>query len=104
MNAGAYGGELKDILKVAEVLCPDGEIRWMNATELEMGYRTSLVAQPGYTVLRVTMELPMGKPEEIKALMNDLNQRRRDKQPLEFGSCGSTFKRPEGYFAGALIE
>lgn len=104
MNAGAYGGELKDIVREAEVLCPDGEIRWMTPRDLEMGYRTSLVFEKGYTVLTVVIELQKGNPEEIKALMNDLNQRRRDKQPLEYGSCGSTFKRPEGYFAGALIE
>ena len=104
MNAGAYGGEMKDVLKEVTVLTPEGGVLTLQADELHMGYRTSVIKEAGYIVLEATLELKEGKPEEIKAVMEDLKQRRIDKQPLEYPSAGSTFKRPEGYFAGKLIQ
>ena len=104
MNAGAYGGELKDVLREVKVLTPDGEVKELPAEELQLGYRTSVIPEKGYIVLEATLELKEGKPEEIKAVMEGLKERRIDKQPLEYPSAGSTFKRPEGYFAGKLIQ
>ena len=104
MNAGAYGGEMKHVLESADVLTPEGEFLTLSLEELELGYRTSVVATKGYTVLGATIALEKGNPEEIKAYMDDLKERRITKQPLEYASAGSTFKRPEGYFAGKLIE
>lgn len=104
MNAGAYGSEMKNVLKTVTVLTKNGEVVTLPAEELELGYRTSVIPKAGYLVLEAEMELEEGNPEEIKALMDDLAFRRKDKQPLEFPSAGSTFKRPEGYFAGKLIE
>ena len=104
MNAGAYGSEMKNVLKTVTVLTKGGEVVTLPAEELELGYRTSVIPKAGYLVLEAEMELEEGNPEEIKALMDDLAFRRKDKQPLEFPSAGSTFKRPEGYFAGKLIE
>ena len=104
MNAGAYGGEIKDILESAEILETDGSRCAVTAEELELGYRTSNILPLGRTVLSARFRLKPGDPEEIAAKMKDLNGRRKDKQPLEYPSAGSTFKRPEGYFAGKLIE
>ena len=104
MNAGAYGGEMKHVLESADVLTPEGEFLTFSLEELELGYRTSVVATKGYTVLGATIALEKGNPEEIKAYMDDLKERRITKQPLEYASAGSTFKRPEGYFAGKLIQ
>lgn len=104
MNAGAYGGEMKDVLKSVTVLDKDGNVKKLAKDELELGYRTSVIAKKGYIVLDAVMELKEGKAEEIKALMDDLKERRITKQPLEYPSAGSTFKRPEGYFAGKLIQ
>lgn len=104
MNAGAYGGEMKHVLESADVLTPEGEFLTLSLEELELGYRTSVVATKGYTVLGATIALEKGNPEEIKAYMDDLKGRRITKQPLEYASAGSTFKRPEGYFAGKLIQ
>ncbi len=104
MNAGAYGGELKDVLEEVSVLTPEGMIRVLSKEEMELGYRTSLMAKKGYIVLSALIALPEGNPEEIKARMEELALKRREKQPLEYPSAGSTFKRPEGYFAGKLIE
>lgn len=104
MNAGAYGGEMKDVVKSAVVLTSENEIKELTVDELELGYRTSVVAKKGYIVLEVTLELKPGVREEMKELMNDLKNRRTTKQPLEYPSAGSTFKRPEGHFAGQLIE
>lgn len=104
MNAGAYGGEMKHVLKSATVLTPEGEIQTLTLEELELGYRTSIVARKGYTVLSAVIALESGKQEEIRAYMEDLKERRVTKQPLEYASAGSTFKRPEGYFAGKLIQ
>ena len=103
MNAGAYGGEIKDVLKDVTVMTQDGEVRVIPAGELEMGYRTSIIKKAGYLVLGATIVLKEGDPEEIRALMRELSEKRTSKQPLEFPSAGSTFKRPEGYFAGKLI-
>ena len=103
MNAGAYGGEMKDILKEVRVMDQEGTILTLSAEELELGYRTSIVKKKGYIVLSANLELAPGNREEIKAKMEDLKERRVSKQPLELPSAGSTFKRPEGYFAGKLI-
>ena len=103
MNAGAYGGETKDILKEVRVMDQEGTILTLSAEELELGYRTSIVKKKGYIVLSANLELAPGNREEIKAKMEDLKERRVSKQPLELPSAGSTFKRPEGYFAGKLI-
>ena len=103
MNAGAYGGEMKDVLKEVTVMTEQGEIMTIPAEKLEMGYRTSLVRKAGYLVLEAVISLKAGDVEEIKAIMKDLTEKRVSKQPLEYPSAGSTFKRPEGYFAGKLI-
>ncbi len=104
MNAGAYDGEIKDVLISAEVIDKDGNIKEIPASELDLSYRKSSVEEKGFIVIGGTIRLAKGDKESIKALMNDLNSRRRDKQPLNFPSAGSTFKRPEGNFAGKLIE
>ena len=104
MNAGAYGGEMKDVLVSATVLDEEGNVETLSAEELELGYRRSIFNKKNYILLDATMELKEGNEEEIRAYMMDLRQRRVDKQPLEFPSAGSTFKRPEGYFAGKLIQ
>ena len=104
MNAGAYGGEMKQILKNATVLIPAGEIRTLAADEMKLGYRTSIVSKMDYIVLEAVLVLTPGSREEIRARMEELKEKRVEKQPLEYGSAGSTFKRPEGYFAGKLIE
>lgn len=103
MNAGAYGGELKDVLKEAVVMDREGNIFTVPVEKLAMGYRTSLVKTAGYLVLEVVISLKKGSQEEIRDTMKDLADRRISKQPLEYPSAGSTFKRPEGYFAGKLI-
>ena len=104
MNAGAYGGEMKDVIKEATVLDDKGEIKTLSKEELELGYRTSIVGRNHYVVLEAVIELTKGTKEEILEKMEDLAIRRREKQPLEYASAGSTFKRPEGYFAGKLID
>lgn len=104
MNAGAYGGEMKQVLKCAEVLTPDGEILEIPVEDMKMGYRTSIVSARDYVVLQAVLSLKKGNREEIRAKMEELRKKRVEKQPLEYGSAGSTFKRPEGYFAGKLIE
>ena len=104
MNAGAYGGEMKDVLKSVTVLTGKGEVKMLAKEELELGYRTSVIAKKGYIVLEAVLELQKGEKEKIQAVMDDLKERRVTKQPLEYPSAGSTFKRPEGYFAGKLIE
>lgn len=103
MNAGAYGGELKDVLKEAVVMDREGNIFTVPVEKLAMGYRTSLVKTAGYLVLEVVISLKKGSQEEIRDTMKDLADRRISKQPLEYPNAGSTFKRPEGYFAGKLI-
>jgi len=103
MNAGAYGGQLSDCLIDAQVYL-NGAVRTLTKEEMRMGYRTTLPLREGGVVLSARFELTPDDPERIAARMRELNQRRRDKQPLNFPSAGSTFKRPEGHFAGALIE
>lgn len=103
MNAGAYGGEMKDILKEVTVMTQDGEILVLPQEKLEMGYRQSIVKKAGYLVLEAVISLEKGNPEEIKEKTKQLTEQRVSKQPLEFPSAGSTFKRPEGHFAGKLI-
>lgn len=104
MNAGAYGGEMKDVLVDVTVLTPDGDILVLKNEELELGYRTSIVAKKGYVVLEATLRLEVGDKEAIRERMDELKVQRTTKQPLEYPSAGSTFKRPEGYFAGKLIQ
>ena len=103
MNAGAYGGEMKDILESVTVLTPEGEQKELKNKELQLGYRTSVVKEKGYIVLEAVLSLKKGDPEAIKSRMDELKEQRVTKQPLEYPSAGSTFKRPEGYFAGKLI-
>lgn len=103
MNAGAYGGEIKDVLKEVTVMDGDGKILTLPASELEMGYRTSIIKTAGYLVLSARITLSRGKEEDIKARTRELSEMRTQKQPLDYPSAGSTFKRPEGYFAGKLI-
>ena len=103
MNAGAYGGEFKDILVSAKVIDDEGVIRELSADELELGYRTSIVAKSNMIVLEATLKLRKGEPDIIRNNISELAAKRRQKQPLEYPSAGSTFKRPEGYFAGKLI-
>ena len=103
MNAGAYGGEMKDIITEVTVLDEQGEIQSIPVDKLELGYRTSIIARKGYIVLEVCLELNNGQADEIKSRMDELKEQRVTKQPLEYPSAGSTFKRPEGYFAGKLI-
>ena len=103
MNAGAYGGEIKDVLKEVTVMDGDGKIFTLPASELEMGYRTSIIKTAGYLVLSARITLSRGKEEDIKARTRELSEMRTQKQPLDYPSAGSTFKRPEGYFAGKLI-
>ena len=104
MNAGAYGREMKDVLESVTVLTGEGEIIELSRNELELGYRTSVIAKKGYIVLGAVLKLERGDGEKIKAYMDELKEKRVTKQPLEYPSAGSTFKRPEGYFAGKLIE
>lgn len=103
MNAGAYGGEMKDIVVEALVMKEDGQLLRLKKEELELGYRTSVIAKEHYIVLEAVLELQKGDPEAIEARMAELKEARTSKQPLEYPSAGSTFKRPEGYFAGKLI-
>lgn len=104
MNAGAYGGEMKDILLWADVLAPDGSIHRKTVAQLELGYRTSRIQREGYVVLAAQLSLKEGDQTAIKRKMDDLARQRKAKQPLEYPSAGSTFKRPPGYFAGKLID
>lgn len=103
MNAGAYGGEMKDVILWAEVLTRHGQIKRMSNKELELGYRHSALMKDGDIVLSTELRLMAGDQKEIRGKMDDLNFRRKDKQPIEKPSAGSTFKRPEGYYAGKLI-
>lgn len=103
MNAGAYGGELKDVLESVRVMTPDGEVKELKTEELDLGYRHSCIPERGYIVLSARIRLEKGDPEAIRVRMDELAAKRREKQPLEYPSAGSTFKRPEGYFAGKLI-
>lgn len=103
MNAGAYGGEMKQVVREVTVLSKEGEILTLAGEDMEFGYRTSVIRNRSFIVLQVALELSCGDKKEIQATMEELGRRRREKQPLEYPSAGSTFKRPEGYFAGKLI-
>ncbi len=104
MNAGAYGSEMKDVVVSARCVDRDGNIIEIPVSEMALGYRKSVFSESGMVILSATLELKRGDIAEIKAKMSEIVGRRREKQPLEYPSCGSTFKRPEGYFAAALIE
>lgn len=104
MNAGAYGGEMKDVVVETEYLTKDGTVKTIKGEAHNFSYRHSFFSETGGIVLSTRMKLTPGKPEDIRALMLELNTRRKDKQPLNFPSAGSFFKRPEGHFAGKLIE
>lgn len=104
MNAGAYGGEMKDILAEVTVLTAEGEEKVIPAKELELGYRTSIILKNGYIVVEAVVQLEKGDPTAIRTRMDELREQRVTKQPLDYPSAGSTFKRPEGYFAGKLIQ
>lgn len=103
MNAGAYGGEIKDCIVSALVLDENNEMKTLSKEELQLTYRNSIVAKKGYTVLEAVFHFEKGEKEAILAKMAELNGQRREKQPLNYPSAGSTFKRPEGHFAGKLI-
>ncbi len=104
MNAGAYGGEIVDCIQSATVLDKDGNVRVLQVNELDLSYRSSIIQKEDYIVLDATFQLIPGDENDIRATMRDYNGRRRDKQPLEYASAGSTFKRPKDNFAGKLIE
>ena len=103
MNAGAYDGEMRQIVESVQVMYKDGSILDLDNETMEFGYRNSVIKNRPYVVLQVSLRLQPGNREEILTRMNELAARRKEKQPLEFASAGSTFKRPEGYFAGKLI-
>ena len=103
MNAGAYGGEMKQIVESVEVMNMEGEILVLDNDTMEFGYRKSVIKSRPFIVLETVLCLQKGKQEEISSKMEELSRLRREKQPLEYASAGSTFKRPEGYFAGKLI-
>lgn len=104
MNAGAYGGEMKQVLTGAKVLKASGEIEEVPVEAMELGYRSSIFSKNEDIILSADIKLEAGNPEQIQRRMEELKERRTSKQPLEYPSAGSTFKRPEGYFAGKLIE
>ena len=104
MNAGAYGGELKDVIESVTVIDLFGNQMVLSPEDMEFGTRSSILQKKSWTVIRATIRLTHGDPDAIEAKMNDLAQQRKSKQPLELPSAGSVFKRPQGYFAGALIE
>ena len=104
MNAGAYGGEVKDVLTEITHVTPDLKIETISADKADLSYRHSIYKNNGCIIVSAKMKLKKANKEDIKASMDDFLARRKDKQPLEYPSAGSTFKRPEGHFAGALIE
>jgi len=104
MNAGAYGGEMRNVVFETEYMDKDGELKVLRNEEHEFGYRTSFIQKQSGIVIRSVLKLRKGNKDEIKALMRDLTKRRQEKQPLDMPSAGSVFKRPEGHFAGKLIE
>ena len=104
MNAGAYGGEMKDVLTSVEILDEAGEVREVSVEALDLSYRHSILMEKGGIVISAKLKLAKGNVDEIKATIDDIRQKRIEKQPLNFPSAGSTFKRPEGYFAGKLID
>lgn len=104
MNAGAYGGEMSQVVVEATAVDTNGNEIMLSLADMQLGYRTSVFKNSGMIITSVTFKLNCGDKNEIKAAMDEFFSRRRDKQPLEYPSAGSTFKRPQGYFAGALIE
>ncbi|MDD2956563.1 MAG: UDP-N-acetylmuramate dehydrogenase [Oscillospiraceae bacterium] len=104
MNAGAYGGKMKDVVVSADVVDEAGRLQTIPAGEMELGYRSSVFQHRAWCVTRLRLRLAPGSPEEIRAKMEELMERRREKQPLEYPSAGSIFQRPQGNYAGALIE
>ncbi len=104
MNAGAYGGEMKDVVLECEYITPDGEVGTISGADCSFGYRESIFQRESLYVISVTARLQKGDAASIRAAMDDILGRRKDKQPLELPSAGSVFKRPAGYFAGGLIE
>ena len=104
MNAGAYDGEISHVIKWAEIIDGEGKLVRMSKDELKLGYRTSYIMENGFVVIRACFELKFGDKELIKNRVDELTRRREERQPLEYPSAGSTFKRPPGYFAGKLIQ
>ena len=104
MNAGAYGGEMKDVLADVDLLTPEGEIITLKAEDMDLSYRHSVVFEKDYIVLEARIRLQSGTEKDIREKMDQLARARKEKQPLEYPSAGSTFKRPEGYYAGKLIQ
>ncbi|MHD0398376.1 UDP-N-acetylmuramate dehydrogenase [Staphylococcus simulans] len=104
MNAGAYGGEVRDCIDYAVCVNEHGDLVQLTRDELELGYRSSIVQKQHLVVLEAAFNLTPGKQDEIQAVMDDLTERRESKQPLEYPSCGSVFQRPPGHFAGKLIQ
>ncbi len=104
MNAGAYGTEMKDVLKEVTFITSDGEVKTLQCDELELGYRKSIFSNSGYVIISCVFKLQKGDKSEILEKMKDFSKKRNEKQPVTFPSAGSVFKRPEGYFAGKLIE
>lgn len=104
MNAGAYDGEIAHVIESAEVIDNNGEIKVLSKDELELGYRSSIVMNKNYIVLSARFKLKHGEVRKIKEIVEDLTNKRESKQPLEYPSAGSTFKRPVGYYAGKLIQ
>lgn len=104
MNAGAYGGEFKDVIVSADHIDSNGNIVTLQKNDMQLGYRSSVYSALDACILSMKLKLSHGNTQEIKAKMDDFMSRRKTKQPLEYPSAGSVFKRPEGYFAGALIE
>lgn len=104
MNAGAYGGEMRDVLLSCRHITPDGSVGTFSGADLQLGYRKSVYSGQDYIITELLLQLKAGEPDAIRAAMEDKMRRRKAKQPLEYPSAGSTFKRPTGYFAGALIE
>lgn len=104
MNAGAYGGEMSQVVKKVKAVSKEGEIKILSNEEMDFGYRHSILEDNHYIATDIEFSLKKGNLEEIKARMMDFAGRRNSKQPLKFPSAGSTFKRPDGYFAGKLIE
>ena len=104
MNAGAYGGEINDVIKSCKVLTKDGDILTLSKEELKLGYRKSIIADAGYYALSSVFSLKVGDQAQIDATIADLTEKRESRQPLEYPSAGSVFKRPPGHFAGKLIQ
>ena len=104
MNAGAYDGEIRNIVKQVTLLDPEGNMEVRSEDEMDFGYRHSIASEQGLVVLETVFALKKDDPQAIAGRVEELTRKRQEKQPLEYPSCGSTFKRPEGYFAGKLIS